>query len=77
MEPTKLYIPHSINKFVDESPDSPRYSRHKRHVFIMTKVGRPIYVRYGDEISLSSFLATLAAIVEKLCIYFSNDKTKS
>jgi actin-related protein 3 len=43
----------------------------------MTSGGKPVYVRYGDEIDLASFLATLAAIMEKFSMYFSTDKQKS
>jgi actin-related protein 3 len=44
------------------SPDMPEFFLHKRHVFIMTLAGRPIFVRYGDEIKSAIFLATLNAI---------------
>lgn len=38
----------------------------------MTSYGRPIFVRYGDEIKCSSFLATLSAIFGKLSIFYSD-----
>lgn len=70
-------MPHEIKKYATQSPQQPEYTQHKRHVFIMTSGGKPVYVRYGDEIDLASFLATLAAIMEKFSMYFSTDKQKS
>lgn len=58
------FQPHIINKqFLEGSPDLPEFFLHKRHVFIMSSSGRPVYVRYGDEIKSSIFLATLNAIL--------------
>ena len=37
---------------MDESPENPEFFNHGRHVFIMTTAGRPIFVRYGDEIKV-------------------------
>jgi hypothetical protein len=39
----------------------------------MTEAGRPVYVRYGDEMEASSFVATMGAILEKYRIYFFAD----
>ncbi|EAR95565.1 trafficking protein MON1 (macronuclear) [Tetrahymena thermophila SB210] len=71
------YKPFSINKHNNYQITSPEYNKHKRHVYIMTKAGRPVYVRYGDEIESSSFIATMGAIFEKFHIYFSSDKSNS
>jgi actin-related protein 3 len=68
-----LYTPHKTDQCAGEGVNSPRYSRHKLHVFVMTQGGRPVYVRYGDPVDLSSFLATLSAIVEKYCQYYYQD----
>ncbi len=45
----------------------------KRHFFIMTEGGTPIYSRYGDEIKNCSLLATFSAIITKFTI-FNNEK---
>ena len=45
----------------------------KRHYFIMTEGGTPIYSRYGDEIKNCSLLATFSAIITKFTI-FNNDQ---
>lgn len=39
----------------------------------MTEAGRPVYVRYGDEMDASSFVATMGAILEKFRIFFFAD----
>ncbi|CAD8087228.1 unnamed protein product [Paramecium sonneborni] len=71
------YKPHVINVSYQEiSPDIPDFFTHKRHVFIMTNTGRPIYVRYGSEIKSSIFLATINAIFQKFLLFFFEDKEK-
>ncbi|CAD8061013.1 unnamed protein product [Paramecium primaurelia] len=71
------YKPHVINVSYQEiSPDIPEFFTHKRHVFIMTNTGRPIYVRYGSEIKSSIFLATINAIFQKFLLFFFEDKEK-
>lgn len=72
-----LYNPHNVNKCLGESPDQVKYSRHKVQVFVITNVGKPIYTRYGDELDLASFLATLAAIIAKFNMYYPSDKAES
>ncbi|CAD8067337.1 unnamed protein product [Paramecium primaurelia] len=71
------YKPHVINvSYTEISPDIPEFFTHKRHVFIMTNTGRPIYVRYGNEIKSSIFLATINAIFQKFLLFFFEDKEK-
>ncbi|CAK86243.1 unnamed protein product (macronuclear) [Paramecium tetraurelia] len=71
------YKSHVINVSYSEiSPDIPEFFTHKRHVFIMTNTGRPIYVRYGNEIKSSIFLATINAIFQKFLLFFFEDKEK-
>jgi len=67
------YTPFEIKKHVDLEVGSDEYRKRKRHVFIMTEAGRPVYVRYGDETEASSFIATMGAILEKYRIYFFAD----
>lgn len=35
------------------------------HYYIMTEGGTPIYSRYGDEMDVSSILATISALISK------------
>ena len=40
----------------------PRWLRRRKHFFVLTDAGKPVYVRYGDENALAGFCAALAAI---------------
>ena len=48
----------------------------KRHFFIMTEGGKPIYSRYGDAIENSTIFATLSAIITKYTIFNNIDEKK-
>ena len=48
----------------------------KRHFFIMTEGGKPIYSRYGDPIENSTIFATLSAIITKYTIFNNIDDKK-
>ena len=50
-----------------------QFYEQKRHYFIMTEGGTPIYSRYGDEIKNCSLLATFSAIITKFTI-FNNEQ---
>ncbi|KRX01668.1 hypothetical protein PPERSA_00435 [Pseudocohnilembus persalinus] len=71
------YIPHVIKTCIGEDSNQPQYSRHRRQVFVMTQMAKPIYVRYGDELDLAPFLATLNAIMDKFITFFNNDPVRS
>lgn len=45
MEQTEIltYKPHKIKKYIGEDVNIPKYSRHKRHVFVMTSMARPVF----------------------------------
>jgi len=45
----------------------------RKHYFIMTDAGKPIYSRYGDEQTLAPFFATFAAVIPKIQNYFWNE----
>lgn len=50
-------------KYADEEPDDPAWKKHKKHVFIFSNAGKPIYSRYGDENSLAGFCGVLQALI--------------
>ena len=50
-----------------------QFYEQKKHFFIMTEGGTPIYSRYGDEIKNCSLLATFSAIMTKFTI-FNNEQ---
>ncbi|XP_024371446.1 vacuolar fusion protein MON1 homolog isoform X2 [Physcomitrium patens] len=47
----------------EEDDTSPSWRKHKKHFFILSNAGKPIYSRYGDEHKLAGFSATLQAIM--------------
>lgn len=47
----------------DEDDASISWRRRKKHFFILSHSGKPIYSRYGDEHKLAGFSATLQAII--------------
>ncbi|XWS53275.1 hypothetical protein CRYUN_Cryun11dG0143500 [Craigia yunnanensis] len=47
----------------DEDDDSISWRKRKKHFFILSNSGKPIYTRYGDEHKLAGFSATLQAII--------------
>jgi len=71
------YIPHEVKKYQNELSESPQFTRHKHHVFIMTPAARPLFVRYGDEVNISTLLSALASIMDKYKLYFSEDNKNS
>ncbi|KAI4322266.1 hypothetical protein L6164_021977 [Bauhinia variegata] len=48
---------------VDEDDASISWRKRKKHFFILSHSGKPIYSRYGDEHKLAGFSATLQAII--------------
>ncbi|XP_057955435.1 vacuolar fusion protein MON1 homolog [Malania oleifera] len=50
-------------RHVDEDDASLSWRKRKKHFFILSHSGKPIYSRYGDEHKLAGFSATLQAII--------------
>lgn len=50
-------------RHVDEDDASISWRKRKKHFFILSHSGKPIYSRYGDEHKLAGFSATLQAII--------------
>ncbi|KAJ4978071.1 hypothetical protein NE237_008851 [Protea cynaroides] len=48
---------------VDEDDASISWRKRKKHFFVLSHSGKPIYSRYGDEYKLAGFAATLQAII--------------
>jgi hypothetical protein len=49
-------------KFKDQDPEEAAWQKHKKHVFILSSAGKPIFTRYGDEEKLAPFMALLATV---------------
>ncbi|OAE30551.1 hypothetical protein AXG93_4877s1020 [Marchantia polymorpha subsp. ruderalis] len=56
-----VWVPGKRHSQEDDS--HPSWRRHKKHFFILSNAGKPIYSRYGDEHKLAGFSATLQAIM--------------
>ncbi|CAG8684770.1 6849_t:CDS:10, partial [Cetraspora pellucida] len=50
-------------KYGNEDPQSMTWSQHRKHFFILSSAGKPIYTRYGDESRISSYMGVIQAIV--------------
>ncbi|KAJ4891190.1 SAND family protein [Raphanus sativus] len=50
-------------RHVDEDDGSMSWRKRKKHFFVLSNSGKPIYSRYGDEHKLAGFSATLQAII--------------
>lgn len=50
-------------RHVDEDDASISWRKRKKHFFVLSHSGKPIYSRYGDEHKLAGFSATLQAII--------------
>ncbi|XP_057844269.2 vacuolar fusion protein MON1 homolog isoform X1 [Cryptomeria japonica] len=48
---------------INEDESSISWRKRKKHFFILSNSGKPIYSRYGDEYKLAGFSATLQAII--------------
>ncbi|CAD2102708.1 vacuolar fusion protein MON1, putative [Plasmodium vinckei lentum] len=53
-------------KKIHEDQTNPLWYKHKRHFFIFTYSGKPVFTRYGNEENLTSFYGTLLAIISKI-----------
>ncbi|CAG8458034.1 13062_t:CDS:10 [Rhizophagus irregularis] len=50
-------------KYGHEDPQSVNWCRHRKHFFILSSAGKPIYTRYGDESRISGYTGVIQAIV--------------
>ncbi|KAL1922880.1 uncharacterized protein VTP21DRAFT_9256 [Calcarisporiella thermophila] len=46
-----------------EEFDSSTWTRHKKHFFVLSSAGKPIWTRYGDESRISTYMGVIQAIV--------------
>ncbi|KAI8918584.1 vacuolar fusion protein MON1 [Powellomyces hirtus] len=58
-----------LHRHTDEGPNNSRWTHRKKHFFILSSAGKPIYSRYGDESKLSSFMGLIQAILS----FFASD----
>ncbi|KAM3878376.1 vacuolar fusion protein MON1 homolog A [Diretmus argenteus] len=51
------------SKTKEEDVSSEAWRRHRKHVFVLSEAGKPIYSRYGTEEALSSTMGVMMALV--------------
>lgn len=47
----------------EEDMSSEAWRSHRKHVFVLSEAGKPIYTRYGSEEALSSTMGVMMALV--------------
>ena len=69
--PKPLWRWHPSRGRPDERDDDPRWLARRKHFFILSDAGKPVWSRYGDAANLSGFAAALSAMLasasEQLC----------
>lgn len=50
----------------EENPRDVSWTNHDRHFFIITDSARPVYCRYGDEVTVTPLLCTIVALTGQL-----------
>lgn len=58
-DPTNLEASHHL----DEDVTAESWRQHRKHVFVLSEAGKPIYSRYGSEEALSSTMGVMMALV--------------
>ncbi|XP_028406838.1 vacuolar fusion protein MON1 homolog A-like [Dendronephthya gigantea] len=53
----------STPEHVDEDVNHPDWIKHKKHIFVLSSAGKPIYSRYGNEDKLSTLTGVMQALV--------------
>eukprot|EP00761_Pharyngomonas_kirbyi_P013157 gb/GECH01013184.1/.p1 GENE.gb/GECH01013184.1/~~gb/GECH01013184.1/.p1 ORF type:complete len:1092 (+),score=267.62 gb/GECH01013184.1/:1-3276(+) len=57
---------HTVPRYIrhrDEDITSSKWKNHKKHIFILSSAGKPVFSRYGDENMQSTLMGLLQAIV--------------
>jgi hypothetical protein len=49
--------------FGNEDQTSGSWTSHRKHFFILSSAGKPIYARYGDESRISSYMGVIQALI--------------
>ncbi len=61
---------------LNKQMDLNAFFKKKRHFFIMTDGGKPIFSRYGDEVENCGILATFSAMITKFT-FFNNTQANT
>ena len=55
--------PSARKDYSAEDPSSPSWKNHRKHIFILSSAGKPIFSRYGDESKLAPLAGMLQALI--------------
>lgn len=55
---------------IDISDNMEEFYQIRKHFLIFSEAGKPIYTRYGDEMTLAPFFATMSAVMPKIQSFF-------
>ncbi|CAN7982075.1 unnamed protein product, partial [Ixodes pacificus] len=61
-------------QLLESSWDSDQWRQHKKHVFVLSDAGKPIYCRHGSEDQLASLAGVMQALVS--CVALSGDQVR-
>jgi hypothetical protein len=50
-------------KYENQDINTKEWKEHKKHFLILSSSGKPVYSRYGDEITLSSMMSLIQAFL--------------
>lgn len=59
----ELALDRARRRYDLEDTHDPKWSLHKKHIFILSSAGKPIFSRYGDESKLAPLVGVLQALV--------------
>ena len=59
----ELALDRARRKYDEEDPSTPGWALHKKHVFVLSSAGKPVFSRYGDESRLAPQMGLLQALI--------------
>ena len=59
----ELALGRARRKYDEEDPSHPSWALHKKHLFVLSSAGKPIFSRYGDESRLAPQMGLLQALI--------------
>lgn len=60
-------------KSIEIGEELEEFYKIRKNFLIFTEAGKPVYTRFGDEMVMAPFFATMSAIIPKLQSYFWNN----
>ena len=54
---------HPGKRYDVEEPGAPSWARHRKHIFVLSSAGKPIFSRFGDESKIAPLVAVLQALI--------------